>query len=976
MAAGSTCSDTFTMFGPFNEEENVQNYTAKGPATALSLRTAPILVGVGNDRTPTGGGLAPLGIYSVKSKDNDQGGTIDAEVDEQARGTSFGAANIAAASALMEDYFHQGFYPTGDRSQTDRVSVLSGAAVKAMLAASANFTEQLIGLNGNVISMDGFDIQASTTRGSEVPVFSVATVLVNNQQGYGRPILSQVLPAVNWANVGIPPDGVITQDTIEKPALGLLVWEHGVDTNGAVAGLGESLAVFSGPPATTQDHKFTVLGNQGQIRSCMTYPDPMGEVLVNDLDMELISPTHCTTGDQSRACSTIADCGGVGACVATIYDGNVYNPSNQITGQWGLGQSGTDPGDKLNPIECVHLSEDPDGNAATTNSQIVPGTWTLRVKYGNGGSVFKTISDINGAAEDANGNNRLDAGEDTDGDGRLDKGGQNYAAVVSGPVVALKGDATTPAWFADYPTAIARLDKIRYTCRDDASILILDGDASQATLGGLVTARVFNSTGAQVDSESNFAFTGTNSTFNSGALPVRQATVGTSDNGVLEGDTGYSIEASYADPTAGSRTVVARAPMNCDPNFIGGIFANPAGRNAPDLVFGGCDNDQSFDKNELVTYSVSVINNDLFDLYTDVTATLTACNVAFVNGSCSSPTPASTLAVLDSPKPVGRLPVGQPEAVSFSVKVGAGPFAVGQKVFLRLDLAATGGPKLLSRLNFEFVHPLGTDKASLHYSTDYPSGSGQITRDLNRSLVIEPNDRPGLTLGLLDETITFSSLFAVDAATGRTNNIICTGVGAPQAGCTAADDAYPALGIFTPGAVGDGVLDRHILAAAAPSAGDLVPWNFDNNNGGWYTARDASSAPGTTPATLPVWHWMRNGTCGFQTQSKSNCVLGDGTPGNDPDGGGALPCAALTVGAFSAGAWHTGSGQVGACSISGASCYLDSDCPVGQTCNGRCQGGTNPGVTCASSAVCTGGGSCVFAADYLDCDNYGVPFSA
>jgi hypothetical protein len=42
--------------------------------------------------------------------------------------------------------------------------------------------------------------------------------------------------------------------------------------------------------------------------------------------------------------------------------------------------------------------------------------------------------------------------------------------------------------------------------------------------------------------------------------------------------------------------------MNCDPNFLGGLFINPAGRNTQDLLFGGCDNDQSFDKNSEVTY--------------------------------------------------------------------------------------------------------------------------------------------------------------------------------------------------------------------------------------------------------------------------------------------------------------------------------------------------------------------------------------
>src|SRR5262249_16276107 len=190
-----------------------------------------------------------------------------------------------------------------------------------------------------------------------------------------------------------------------------------------------------------------------------------------------------------------------------------------------------------------------------------------------------------------------------------------------------------------------------------------------------------------------------------------------------------------------------------------------------------------------------------------------ACNAA---GACSNLSTAVT--VLDSPKNIGRLPVGQPDAVTFSVQTGAGPFAPGAKVYLRLDLTATGAPKDLSRTNFEFVHPLGTDKTALHYSTDFPGGSGVITRDLNRSLVIEPNDRPGLTLGSLDETIQFSSLFTVDTSAGGTgviNNQIKPG-----------DEAYPPLGIFTPGATGDGGLDRHVLARGGASARRPVPLAF------------------------------------------------------------------------------------------------------------------------------------------------------
>src|SRR5207249_3158316 len=34
VSVGSTCTDVNRMFGPFNEEENVNGYSAKGPATA------------------------------------------------------------------------------------------------------------------------------------------------------------------------------------------------------------------------------------------------------------------------------------------------------------------------------------------------------------------------------------------------------------------------------------------------------------------------------------------------------------------------------------------------------------------------------------------------------------------------------------------------------------------------------------------------------------------------------------------------------------------------------------------------------------------------------------------------------------------------------------------------------------------------------------------------------------------------------
>jgi hypothetical protein len=879
--------------------------------------------------------------------------------------------------------------------------LVSGAAVKAMLAASTNMSEQLIGAAGAMYLSANNDDIVATNRSSVVLITGTPTVLGNQQQGFGRVIMSQVLPLVNWPNTGVPPDGLLTLDTIEKPALGLLVFEHGLDTNGVAGGLGEGLPVFSGPPATEQTHTFRVLGTAGEIRACLAYPDPAGNTLVNDLDLELVSPTGKT------------------------YDGNVYSNASQQAGQWnqerrafpfcaidgGLNAAGlcavnadcnngitpappdacvtvSDPGDTRNPLECVHLHDDPDNNPiGPADNQIQAGIWTVRVKYGIGGSAPGSISLINGANEDANGNNRLDGGEDTDADTRLDKGGQPYAVVVSGPVVASKDGGQNAPHFADYPQSIMRLNNgIRYSCSDDVIVQIWDNDASASTLGTFVTARVLNTAGAVVDTEGALTFTGSGAPFVSGPMPVRQGTTGTPGNGVLEGDTNYTIEMTYADPTGSSRTIKAWAPMNCEAHLLTGSFGNPEGRNRADLVFGGCDGDQSFDENELVTYSVAVVNYDLYDQYTDVTATLRACAVPFVNGSCG--TASTVLTILDNPKNIGRLPVGQAEAVTFSIQVSSTPLAQGPKVYLRLDLDSTHGAKNLSALGFEFTHPVGSDRAILHYSTDYKTGSGVITRDLNRTFAIEPNDRPGLTQGFLDETITFSNLFTPEAghrgcnvtttrdclqnsdcpvgetctfvANGAINNVVCTGAGAPSAGCVAADEAYPALGILNPG-VGDGTLDRHVLAGVAPAAADRIPWNFDQNNGGFYAARDASSVVAGA-GTSPVWHYVTSGACGFQTQSKSNCVLSPGgDPGNDPDGFGGAPCAALTagLGTFVGGVWHTGSGVLGVCTGPGpdTTCYLTSDCVAGDTCVGGADNGVNAG-------------------GYADCGNYGVSVNA
>src|SRR2546427_10105415 len=81
---------------------------------------------------------------------------------------------------------------------------------------------------------------------------------------------------------------------------------------------------------------------------------------------------------------------------------------------------------------------------------------------------------------------------------------------------------------------------------------------------------------------------------------------------------------------------------------------------------------------------------------------------------------------------------------------------------------------------FTFTHALNSDKASLHSSTDFPSGpgaanGGREVRDLNRNLQIDTPDviDPFTGIQIPDEDITFSSLFTHDGSpTGPVRNTL------------------------------------------------------------------------------------------------------------------------------------------------------------------------------------------------------------
>ncbi|MBI1950761.1 MAG: S8 family serine peptidase, partial [Acidobacteria bacterium] len=239
VTVGGTRGEAFTIFGTNDQENNTVGYVSRGPATPESLRMAPLVTAPSTDLVPS---FETATIAAFRSRDNNNLGPVDAQIDEGNFGNSYAAAYITGAGALIRDYFAQGFYPTGDRQAANRVPNVSGALVKAAIVASGKF--------GVLIGTAGQDVNERNlrrTRGMNVgsPGGTFVGVMGNSEQGYGRAVISHVLPLPNWSkNFVTSPNA---PSTPEHPARGLLVWDD----------------IVTGEPAldnthTSQTHTFRV----------------------------------------------------------------------------------------------------------------------------------------------------------------------------------------------------------------------------------------------------------------------------------------------------------------------------------------------------------------------------------------------------------------------------------------------------------------------------------------------------------------------------------------------------------------------------------------------------------------------------------------------------------------------------------------------------------------------------------------------
>jgi hypothetical protein len=886
VSVGGTRADSVTVFGTNDQENNTVGFESRGPATLESKRMAPLVTAPATDLVPS---FETATVSAFRSRDNNNAPPVDAQIDEGNFGTSYAAAYITGAGALIRDYFAQGFYPTGDRTTANRVPNVSGALVKAAIVASAKFGV-LVGTQGQDVNERNLRRTRAMDMGSPggVPV----GVMGNSEQGYGRAVISHVLPLANWSkNFVTSPNA---PSTPEHPARGLLVWDDIATGELPIdnAHTSQTHTFRVGSPRTVVNAAGGLAVLRSELVIGLAWTDipsapGAGGPLVNDLDLVVTSPgpDNCLApGDLHPDGVTICPAGSAADNLA--YDGNVYDGGHNLptTDQWSRARPAAsgEIHDFRNPQEGFHLNSDPNGDRNFTDSRLYLGNWQVTVKRGAGGSTPGSIT-IGGPNEDLDPdgagpllpNRRLDAGEDTNANGLLDLGGQTYALVVAGPVIlAEAAPARGPAAF---PASSISLDKIRYFCSDSAVASIYDSTAGSgaARSTASTTFTVRNAAGATVDTETGIAFAAgaSTGTTNSVGVPVRL--VGgvppVPGNGILEADTGQQVFATYA--PAGQAAVSAGGQVNCSPNFIPGFFAI-LGNNVigdQNQLTNGCDNDEFFDAGETVTYGVALSNRGRGliggDDYSDVTATLTPSGPG-----------AAAIRVLDSPRNIGRIPPGATNGVFFHVFVDPTTAnalsSVNRQVTMTLSLDSLTSGQRLNRQSYAFQHVINADRETLSYSTDFPSG-GREVRDLNRNLVIDRPDvvDPFKLFVLADEDKTFSSMFVPGTTISGTPTVTNI-LGEDLNNNGILDAAEPDI-------IPNGSLDRGMLfSGTGPSSGDRIPWKFDSTNGGWVPIRH----PGSTAFNIsanPMWEYKTSGLCGFQT----------GTGG-------------------SFGMWHTGDGNV------------------------------------------------------------------
>lgn len=904
------CSQTSDDLGDPDFPNNRWSRSSNGPATPGSNRIAPLLMAPGQDA----GGTGLASTYNCRSLDNDQQGAVDCDVVTGVSGliaTSFASSAAAGAGLLVRDYFAQGFYPDGTKSNpgnaANQVPTISGDLLKAILVASADWMNQPGTQTAQRATNDPwspsvpdfFNIVGNQTR----------KFRGNREQGFGRIQLTNALPLQSYPGT---PSGMIVGDDL---------------TGGVKSFPNLTEKVLS---AGSESDTFNVCDTTQQLTAVIAWTDPSSasDVLSRHLKLKLTAPSgRAYIGNFFT--DDVNDNNAIDAGEDCVYSACPW-PATQAaanvdTGPWSLPVSGScvtscteaNHHDNNNNVQAIFLSADSQLNGIfddpatgvneAADNQVEQGTWTVAIS-----------------------------------DPGANSGAQNYAIAVVGGVCfgsSARVQKVLPS---------NQLAGSTVTCNDQVVLTIDEiGTPGLDPVAGLTPAEiasrtkveVLNAGGTPVDVEcgvgntscpatqqsllaSDFTLSqsnGNNLRFTSRKI-ILQDYLGAGvavdpGNGVLEVANGQTLRVTYQDEspagTADPNGVrVGTAAISCSPSMAsGGVVFGQFGKDSFSLIAGGCEKDKRgyftfgfpdryMDPGELVSYTLAFQSSELGTTLTNVSISLRAVEAdtnspanckpgSAPTATCSdpnrtnNPSAAAYLTVLDSPKVYASLPAGKTFTPTFTIQMAAS-ISGSKKVDMLLGISAGSAGKGTETLIAK-RETLNADEFALFYSTDYPLGGSEPVGgyDINNNEILETvTTDPSLftNLDYVFETRTYSNL----TSTG-TNSV--AGLQAPwnfdtcSTGGKCSDDATG----FVSG----------LNNTSRPSPGVFAQWGEDRNFNGRLDG--ACTGDTTIPCTQGISVSFNCKRCSLNKAHECN---------GDPDCGAEGTCVAHGTCDFSLGEDH------------------------------------------------------------------------
>ncbi len=595
-----------------NEPDSRGFFSGTGPAVNSTSvnRTAPQLMAPGDENN--GGLLGMSSEFACRSNDNDQSNPVECDITAANEGTSRAAPAAAGAAMLVRDYFAQGFHPGGKGVAAQAVSNVSGALVRAMLVASADFMSCESG---------GVACDPVTT-----PGFGGANLdkkfRWNSEQGYGRIQLDNVLPLETWS---ASPSGLAVVDVV-----------------GAINNLpgGTITGTMGTGGSATQSATFKICNDKEPLSAALVWVDLATDangLLQNNLDLTLISPSgveyrgNYFTDDANKNGTISADTGagqpftcnsggswvcdedcpaigGIGFASPVVNEGRWSLPICENTLIQGSGASVTqvslDPFDKVNPMEAIYISpnadgflQDRDGDGEAESPTFLSGVCTAGSHATKVGRPCGHDRDCAVTINTPECNHITGVGDCCQGGDLQTEAGTWTVQVKRGtPFVSQSEYALVLSGGVCIGSSV-QLNKASYRCNDKVQVVVAEDTAglSGTNIDPRTVIQVIKSNGTIIDEETVHSlipvdFTeDTDQRFVAADVLLSANTAPDKGNGVLDVNDGDTIQVLYTDVESG-KVRTATADVNCTVDLtVNAVLNVQFGQDSAVVFFGGCE---------------------------------------------------------------------------------------------------------------------------------------------------------------------------------------------------------------------------------------------------------------------------------------------------------------------------------------------------------------------------------------------------